>query len=158
MPVRIVTADERLAAANNKTSFAIFGPAGCGKTSLLRTLPPDRTVCLDLEAGMKSVQDWNGVSVQIRSFADFRDLDDNTAEVLEVLTQNGKYYWIEMRRVQAIEFTVPERPLDLVTPDLARLVARNEPGTAGRTNLLHPRGDHRGVGSRHGGGWELRGG
>lgn len=74
MPVRIVTADERLAAANNKTSVAIFGPAGSGKTSLLRTLPPDRTVCLDLEAGMKSVQDWPGASIPIRSFVDFRDL------------------------------------------------------------------------------------
>lgn len=74
MPVRIVTADERLATANNKTSVAIFGPAGSGKTSLLRTLPPDQTVCLDLEAGMKSVQDWPGGSIPIRSFVDFRDL------------------------------------------------------------------------------------
>src|SRR5690606_20693590 len=72
--VRIVTADERLSAANNKTSVAIFGPPGCGKTSLLRTLPADRTVCLDLEAGMKSVQDWPGASIPIRSFVDFRDL------------------------------------------------------------------------------------
>ena len=74
MPVRIITADERLADANNKTSFAIFGPPGCGKTSLLRTLPPEDTVCLDLEAGMKSVQDWPGASIPIRTFGDFRDL------------------------------------------------------------------------------------
>jgi AAA domain len=74
MPVRIVTADERLATVNNKTSIAIFGPAGYGKTSLLRTLPPDQTVCLDLEAGMKSVQDWPGASIPIRSFVDFRDM------------------------------------------------------------------------------------
>jgi hypothetical protein len=74
MPVRIVTADERLSATNNKTSIAIFGPPGVGKTSLLRTLPPDQTVCLDLEAGMKSVQDWPGASIPIRSFVDFRDM------------------------------------------------------------------------------------
>lgn len=74
MPVRIVTADERLSAAQNKTSIAIFGPAGYGKTSLLKTLPSDQTVCLDLEAGMKSVQDWPGASIPIRSFVDFRDL------------------------------------------------------------------------------------
>ncbi len=74
MPVRIVTADERLSAQNNKTSLAIFGPPGAGKTSLLKTLPPDQTVCLDLEAGMKSVQDWPGSSIPIRSFVDFRDL------------------------------------------------------------------------------------
>jgi len=74
MPVRIVTADERLSAAHNKTSVAIFGPPGCGKTSLLRSLPAEHTVCLDLEAGMKSVQDWPGASIPIRGFVDFRDL------------------------------------------------------------------------------------
>lgn len=74
MPVRIVTADERLSAAQNKTSLAIFGPPGVGKTSLLKTLPADQTVCLDLEAGMKSVQDWPGASIPVRSFVDFRDL------------------------------------------------------------------------------------
>ena len=63
-----------LSAAHNKTTMAIFGPPGCGKTSLLKTLPPDQTVCLDLEAGMKSVQDWPGDSIPVRTFADFRDL------------------------------------------------------------------------------------
>jgi hypothetical protein len=74
MPVRIITADQRLSAAQNKTSVAIFGPPGVGKTSLLKTLPVDHTVCLDLEAGMKSVQDWPGSSIPVRSFVDFRDL------------------------------------------------------------------------------------
>ena len=74
MPIRIVTADERLAEAKSKTSIAIFGPAGVGKTSLLKTLNPYHTLCLDLEAGMKSVQDWPGVSIPIRSFPDFRDV------------------------------------------------------------------------------------
>lgn len=74
MAIRIITADERLSAASNKTSFAVFGPPGVGKTSLLKTLPPDRTLCLDLEAGLKSVQDWRGASIPIRSYLDFRDL------------------------------------------------------------------------------------
>ena len=74
MAFRIISADERLSAAENKTSFAIFGPPGVGKTTLLKSLPPDQTVCLDLEAGMKSVQDWRGASIPIRSFAEFRDL------------------------------------------------------------------------------------
>lgn len=74
MAVRIITADERLSTAGNKTSVAIFGPPGVGKTSLLKTLPPAQTVCLDLEAGMKSVQDWPGASIPVRSFGDFRDL------------------------------------------------------------------------------------
>jgi len=74
VPLRIVTADERLSAANNKTSFAIFGPPGSGKTFMLKSLPPAETVCFDLEAGMKSVQDWPGGSIPVRSFPDFRDL------------------------------------------------------------------------------------
>ena len=74
MAVRIITADERVSSAGNKTSVAIFGPPGVGKTSLLKTLPPAQTVCLDLEAGMKSVQDWPGASIPVRSFGDFRDL------------------------------------------------------------------------------------
>jgi hypothetical protein len=74
MSLRIISADERLSAASNKTSLAIFGPPGIGKTRLLRTLPEGETVCLDLEAGMKSVQDWKGASIPVRSFTDFRDL------------------------------------------------------------------------------------
>lgn len=74
MPVKIITADERLSEANNKTSLAIFGPPGVGKTTLLLTTPPDRTVAIDLEAGMKSVQTWRGVSLPVRTFPDFRDI------------------------------------------------------------------------------------
>ena len=74
MSLRIVSADERLSAANNKTSLAIFGSPGSGKTSLLKTLPAADTICLDLEAGMKSVQDWSGDSIPVRTFADAIDI------------------------------------------------------------------------------------
>jgi hypothetical protein len=74
MPLRIVTADERLAKAGAKTTMAIFGPSGVGKTSLLKTLPPEETLCIDLEAGMKSVQDWPGDSIPVRTFADALDI------------------------------------------------------------------------------------
>ena len=74
MTIQIITADQRLSEANNKTSLAIFGPPGVGKTSLLHTLPHDKTVCLDLEAGLKSVQGWGGASIPVRTFEDFRDL------------------------------------------------------------------------------------
>ncbi len=74
MSLRIITADERLAEARGKTTIALFGPSGVGKTSLLRTLPPDETLCIDLEAGMKSVQDWPGMSILVRTFADALDI------------------------------------------------------------------------------------
>ena len=74
MALRIVTADERLSASANKTTMALFGPSGVGKTSLLKTLPAEATLCIDLEAGLKSVQDWRGDSIPIRCFEDAIDL------------------------------------------------------------------------------------
>jgi hypothetical protein len=74
MSLQIVTADERLSGTSAKTTMAIFGPTGAGKTSLLKTLPPADTLCLDFEAGMKSVQDWKGESISIRTFTDAIDI------------------------------------------------------------------------------------
>ena len=74
MSLRIINADARLKEAEGKTTMAIFGPTGAGKTSLLKTLPLDETLCIDLEAGMKSVQDWPGESIPIRTFADALDI------------------------------------------------------------------------------------
>ncbi len=70
MALRIVTADERLSRAANKTTLALFGPSGVGKTSQLKTLPAAETIFIDLEAGLKSVQDWRGDSIPIRRFDD----------------------------------------------------------------------------------------
>ena len=74
MNLRIVSADDRLREAQGKTTMALFGPSGAGKTTLLTTLPADETVCIDLEAGLKSVQDWPGDSIAIRRFADAVDI------------------------------------------------------------------------------------
>jgi hypothetical protein len=74
MALSLVTADQRLADANSKTTIAIFGPSGVGKTSLLKTLPPETTLCIDLEAGMKSVQGWPGDSIPIRAWPDAVDI------------------------------------------------------------------------------------
>jgi AAA domain len=74
MTLYIVTADERLSAASSKTTVALFGPAGVGKTSLLKSLLPSATLCVDLEAGLKSVQDWPGDSIPIRSWLDAVDI------------------------------------------------------------------------------------
>ncbi|MDB5306038.1 MAG: ImpE protein [Gemmataceae bacterium] len=47
------------------------------------------------------------------AFDDFRDLDDLTAPVLEVLTANGNYYWVPTDTVELIEFQPPARAHDL---------------------------------------------
>ena len=70
MTLRIITADERLSQAANKSTVALFGPTGSGKTTQLTHLPERETICIDLEAGLKSVQDWHGDSLPIRSFDD----------------------------------------------------------------------------------------
>ncbi len=70
MALRIITAEERLSAAANKTTMAIVGESGAGKTTLARTLPEAATLFIDLEAGMKSIQDWRGASIPIRCFED----------------------------------------------------------------------------------------
>ena len=76
MTLHIVTANERLAAASSKTTVAIFGPPGVGKTTLVKTVAPEPwpTLCVDLEAGMKSVQDWQGDSIPVRSWFDAVDI------------------------------------------------------------------------------------
>lgn len=74
MSLRILSADERLREAQGKTTIALFGPSGAGKTTLLKTLPPAETLCIDLEAGLKSVQHWPGDSIPVRRFADAVDV------------------------------------------------------------------------------------
>ena len=74
MSLRILSADQRLAEARGKTTMALFGPSGAGKTALLKTLSPAETLCIDLEAGLKSVQNWPGESIPVRRFADAVDI------------------------------------------------------------------------------------
>ncbi|RIK71020.1 MAG: SciE type virulence protein [Planctomycetota bacterium] len=47
-------------------------------------------------------------------FTGFRDLDDVTAGVFEVLTSTGKYFWIPIERVESVVFQPPKRPRDLI--------------------------------------------
>jgi hypothetical protein len=53
--------------------MVIFGSFGVGKTSLLKTLE-EPTLCLDFEAGLLSVQDWNGDVLAIQTWEEARDL------------------------------------------------------------------------------------
>src|SRR5262249_10869254 len=47
------------------------------------------------------------------AFDDFRDLDDLSAPVFEVLTANGNYYWVPLETVELVEFHKPDRARDL---------------------------------------------
>lgn len=49
-----------------------------------------------------------------KAFDDFRDLDDLTAAFFEVLTSNGKYYWIPFEQVESIEIHPPAHVRDLI--------------------------------------------
>lgn len=53
--------------------IAVFGPYGIGKTSLLKSLPEEETLCIDLEAGLLSVQDWKGDRLSMKTWHDVRD-------------------------------------------------------------------------------------
>ena len=73
MGFKIVTADERLKEKSG-IKGVIFGPAKIGKTSLLWTLDPAKTLFVDLEAGGLSVQGWKGDSIEVREWPFARDL------------------------------------------------------------------------------------
>jgi type VI secretion system protein ImpE len=79
-------------------------------------------------------------------FQDFRDLDDQTSSILEVLTTKGDYYWIPFSQIESIEFHEPERARDLLWrrtnlivrdgPDGEVLVPVLYPGAAGDSDDL----------------------
>lgn len=46
--------------------------------------------------------------------ADVRELDDLGAGLMEALGSNGRYYWLDLDRVQSLQLQEPNRPLDLL--------------------------------------------
>lgn len=73
MTFRLITADERLAVGYDKITGAIFGRAKVGKTTLVKSLRSDETLFINLEAGMKSLQDYRGPNIDIQTFNDAAD-------------------------------------------------------------------------------------
>jgi hypothetical protein len=71
--LKIISADERMA-QHKGVKALIVGPAGVGKTTLLRTLDPNNTLFIDLEAGDLAVQDVGIDTFQPRTWEECRDL------------------------------------------------------------------------------------
>lgn len=71
--MKIISADERLAQKAGIKGI-IVGPAGIGKTSLLYTLDPAKTLFVNAEAGELSVQEWSGDMIRLRTWTDARNL------------------------------------------------------------------------------------
>ncbi len=71
MALKIITADERLAQKSGIKGL-ILGPYKIGKTSLIRTV--DNALFINMEAGMLSIQDWRGDSVNVRDWITARDI------------------------------------------------------------------------------------
>jgi hypothetical protein len=69
----IIGADQRLSEKRGVKAL-IVGPPGVGKTSLLRTLDPDRTLFVDIEAGDLSVQNVPVDTIRIDDWPAARDL------------------------------------------------------------------------------------
>lgn len=74
MALKIITAAERIA-AQSKINIALLGPSGVGKTTQARTLPPEKTLFVDLEAGTlaldgsKENPPWEGDIIKARDIA-----------------------------------------------------------------------------------------
>ena len=71
--MKIISADERLREKSG-VKMLIVGPAKIGKTSLLRTVDPARTLFLDLEAGDLSIQDVPVDTLRPQTWTECRDL------------------------------------------------------------------------------------
>ncbi len=72
MALPIISADQRLA-EKRSVKGCIFGKSGIGKTSLLWTLPPNKTLFFDLEAGDLAIEGWAGDAIRPRTWQECRD-------------------------------------------------------------------------------------
>jgi hypothetical protein len=71
--MQIIKASERMKEQGG-IKAVILGPSGVGKTTLLKTLDPEKTLFFDLEAGDLAVEGWQGDAVRPRTWDDCRTL------------------------------------------------------------------------------------
>jgi len=70
-------------------------------------------------------------------FDDLRDLDDVLAPVLELLTSNGKYYWIPFDRIESLAIEPPRHARDLLWRR-AQIFTRGGPSGEVHLPVLYP--------------------
>lgn len=75
-----------------------------------------------------------------QAFDDFRDLDDLTSCFFEVLTSNGKYYWVPFEKIELVELRPVQRVRDLLWRR-ARMIVREGPDGEVFIPCLYP-GSH----------------
>lgn len=71
--LRIISADERM--SNQGIKCMVLGEYGVGKTTLLKTLPEESTLFVNLEAGELAVRGWKGDSIGSGAKDTIRDWD-----------------------------------------------------------------------------------
>ena len=71
--MQIIKASDRMKERGG-IKAVILGPSGVGKTTLLKTLDPAKTLFFDLEAGDLAVEGWSGDAIRPRTWDDCRTL------------------------------------------------------------------------------------
>ena len=72
MAFKIIDAETRLKEKRGH-KIVIGGPSGVGKTTLVRTLPSESTLFMDLEAGDAAIQNWYIDVIRPRTWEECRD-------------------------------------------------------------------------------------
>lgn len=98
MALPIISAEERQR-EKHSAKLVLVGFPGVGKTTQLKTLPADKTLFVDLEAGDLSVKDWTGDAVRPRTWMEFRDLVVFLAGPMPTATQDQAFSEAHYRHV-----------------------------------------------------------
>jgi type VI secretion system protein ImpE len=72
-----------------------------------------------------------------RDFAEFRDLDDLLSGVLELITADGRYFWVLFDQVRDLTFQAPKRAFDLLFRPVRTVFRNGVAGTAFAPTTYH---------------------